>query len=318
MNTRNAVSIAALLALLAFSVVAIGRQGVHWLPPADQHHAVLAVADANGIVAGSKLLLRGVPIGRVIAVHAAADGVEIEFGYHDSYRIPVDSDFRIESLSSLGESYVAILPKSTAGPYFADDQHIQAQVSIVPRTFGDLSAALTRMLDGIPPDTANSLVDELESALPADIMVVHNLSRASALLASTLLMSTGSIRDLLTDGQDVLARSGAVGPTLAETSDPARLLGVNFAALAQTAIDMMQTNDYPRVVQIGPLTLFGKLQRFEDQVGPDIRKLAGTALPGIRAAADSAGMIDISRLLDTALSAVAVPGAVTLHVTTPR
>lgn len=318
MNIKNAVSITALLALLACSVVAIGYQGVHWLPPSDQRHAVLAVTDANGIVAGSKLLLRGVPIGRVAAVHTTADGVEIEFDYRDAYRIPVDSDFRIESLSSLGESYVAVLPRSTAGPYFADNQHIRAQQSTVPRTFGDLSAALTRMMSDIQPGTANSLVGEVESALPADIAVVHNLSRASALLASTLLMSTGSIRDLLTDGQDVLARSGAVGPTIAQVSDPARMLGVNFATLAQTAVDMMQTNDYPRVVEVGPLTLFGKLQRFEDQIGPDVRKLAGTALPGIRAAADSSGMIDISRLLDTALAAVAVPGAVTLHVTTPR
>ncbi|RLP28978.1 MCE family protein [Nocardia seriolae] len=231
-NRKNAVSIAALLALLAFSVVAIGRQGVRWLPPADQRHAVLEVTDANGIATGSKLLLRGVPIGQVTAVRAAAERVEIEFGYRRNYRIPIDSDFRIESLSSLGESYVAVLPKSTAGPYFADDQHIRAQASTVPRTFGDLSAALTRMLNGIRPETMNSVVGELDSALPADIALVHNLSRASVLLASNLLMNTGSIRDLLTDGQDVLARSNAVGPTIAETSEPARMLGINFATLA--------------------------------------------------------------------------------------
>ncbi|WP_405136314.1 MlaD family protein [Nocardia sp. NBC_01388] len=318
MRIKNVLSVSALVALLAFSVVAIGGQGVHWLPPSDQRHAVLAVSDADGVVAGSKLLMRGVPIGQVSAVRAAADGVEIDFGYSDSYRIPADSDFRIESLSSLGESYVAVLPKSAAGPYFSDGEHIRAAQSTVPANFGDLSAALTRMMNGIAPEAANSLVGELNSALPADIEVVHNLSRASALLASTLLMSTGSIRDLLTDGQDVLGRSGAVGPTIAEVSDPARMLGVNFATLAQTAVDMMQTNDYPRVVQVGPLVLFGKLQGFEDKVGPDVRKLAGSALPGISAAVNSSGSIDISRLLDTALAAVAVPGAVTLHVTTPR
>lgn len=104
MNRKNAVSIAALLALLAFSVVAIGRQGVRWLPPADQRHAVLEVTDANGIATGSKLLLRGVPIGQVTAVRAAAERVEIEFGYRRNYRIPIDSDFRIESLSSLGRA----------------------------------------------------------------------------------------------------------------------------------------------------------------------------------------------------------------------
>lgn len=62
------------------------------------------------------------------------------------------------------------------------------------------------MLNGIRPETMNSVVGELDSALPADIALVHNLSRASVLLASNLLMNTGSIRDLLTDGQDVLAR----------------------------------------------------------------------------------------------------------------
>ncbi|MFF2555034.1 MlaD family protein [Nocardia sp. NPDC058058] len=318
MKLKNMLSVTALVALLAFSVVAIGRQGVRWLPPSDQRHAVLSVSDADGIVAGSKLLMRGVPIGQVRAVETAADGVEIDFGYNDSYRIPADSDFRIESLSALGESYIAVLPKTVAGPYFADNEHIRARRSTAPRTFGDLSAALTRMMNGVAPDTANSLVGELDSALPADIAVVHNLSRASALLASTLLMSTGSIRDLLVDGQVILQRSGAVGPTIAAVSDPGRMLGVNFATLAQTAVQMMQTNDYPRVVQIGPLVLFGRLQGFEDKVGPDVRGLAGSALPGISAAANSSGTIDISRLLDTALAAVAVPGAVTLHVTTPR
>ncbi|WP_147459100.1 hypothetical protein [Nocardia seriolae] len=80
----------------------------------------------------------------------------------------------------------------------------------------------------------------------------------------------------------------------------------------------MQSNDYPRVVEVGPLTLFAKLQQFEDRIAPDARELADSALPGIRSATESAGMIDISRLLDSALAAVAAPGAVTLHVTTPR
>ncbi|MFI7000097.1 MlaD family protein [Nocardia sp. NPDC050175] len=318
MKVTNILSIVALAALLAGSVTAIGGQGVHWFAPSNQHHATLAVADANGLLPGSKLLLRGVPIGEVTQVQSSAREVGIEFRFGAAYRIPLDSSFRIESLSALGESYLAIAPNTEHGPYIADHQHIRTDTATAPATFGELSAALTRLLNDTSPDKVNALVGELQSALPADAMVPNNLARFGTLLTTTLLMSYGPIRDLIADSQSLLDRSAGTGPAIAAVSDPLRNAGTGFAAMAETSIEMMHSNDYPRVVEIGPLAFFSGLQRFEDRVGGDVAKLSTPLLPAVQSGAAAMGSVDVSRLLDSAMAAVAVPGSVTLRVAGPK
>ncbi|WP_433654371.1 MlaD family protein [Nocardia sp. CA-128927] len=318
MKVTNILSIAALAALLVGSVTAIGGQGVRWVAPSDQHHATLAVADANGLMPGSKLLLRGVPIGEVTQVRSSASEVGIEFRFGSAFRIPLDSSFRIESLSALGESYLAVAPNTDRGPYIADHQHIRTDAATAPATFGELSAALTRLLNDTSPEKVDALVGELQSALPADPMVPNNLARFGSLLTTTLLMSYGPIRDLLADTQTLLDRSAGAGPAIAAVSDPLRKTGTGFATMAETSIQMMHTNDYPRVVEIGPLAFFAGLQRFEDRVGGDVAELSTPLLPAVQSGAAAMGSVDISRLLDSALAAVAVPGAVTLRVAGPK
>ncbi|RDI68376.1 MlaD family protein [Nocardia pseudobrasiliensis] len=318
MTIKNTVSLAALLALSIVAVLAIGGQGVVWLPPRDQHEATLVVADANGLTSGSKLLLRGVGIGRVTDVRAAADRVEVDFRYHGDRRIPLDSAFRVENLSTLGETYLAVLPHTETGPFLADHQRIAAGPATVPTTFGELSVALIRLLNDLPPAQITALTDELSAALPAEPTSPANLARAGSLLATTLLMSSGTIRALLTDAQSLLERSGHTGPAIAAGTDSVRAAGVNFAAMAQTAIEMMHTNDYPNVVHVGPLAVFAGLQQFEDKAGADVHTLTAPLLPSIQAGAAAMGALDISRLLDTAMAAVATPGAVTVHPIGPR
>lgn len=318
MNLRNTLSIGALTGLLVASCVAIGHQGVPWLPATDQRHASLSVADANGLVRGAKVLLRGVPIGEITDVVAAADAVRVDLRYAARRRIPVDSSFRIESLSALGESYLSVLPNTAEGPYLDDNQRIDVRSVATPATFGELSAALTRLLDGIEPGTVNTLIDELGSALPTDPAVAQQLARAGSLLTTTLLMSRAPIRDLLVSGQNLLDRGPRIGPALAAAGIPVRDTGTSFATLAQTAIEMMRSNDYPRVVEIGPLDFFRRLREFEDRIGGDTAQLTTRLLPGIQTAAAAMGAIDISRLLDSAVAAVATPGAVTLRVGPPK
>ena len=128
MRLKTGIAIASFAVFLAFIGVFVGYAaslGLRVAPPANRTSLSMDVPDINNIAAGSNVMLRGVPIGRVTHIDASVATATIHFYIEGQYQIPVDSDVRLDNLSALGESYIELEPRTSGGPVFRDGQRIQ-------------------------------------------------------------------------------------------------------------------------------------------------------------------------------------------------
>lgn len=93
---------------VAFAVIVVGALGyiaalgVRTGPPAARTELSMVVTNLNGLVTGSRVLLRGVPVGAVTAVHPTVEGVTVDFYVDAAHPIPADTVVRLDNLSALG------------------------------------------------------------------------------------------------------------------------------------------------------------------------------------------------------------------------
>ena len=119
MKIRDVMSLVAFGVAIIFAVGYIFTLGVRVRPPADRINVSMAVADINGLVVDSNVLLRGVPVGKVTKIRSSVAAATIDFYIDGRFHIPVDSEVRLENLSALGESYIGLVPRSLKGGHVA-------------------------------------------------------------------------------------------------------------------------------------------------------------------------------------------------------
>jgi virulence factor Mce-like protein len=316
--TKTRISVAGMVALAVASGVYMDRLGLETGMTNHVHTASMAVPDTNGLVVGSRVLLRGVPIGHVTGIGPSAEGVSISMSYERDYKIPADSIFRVDNLSALGEAYVAVLPRTESGPYLADKTTIAPARVSTPTSFQELSARLTRMLEQINPDQIQNIFHELNIALPDDTRVLENLNHAGDLLATMITSQSDSLAKLFHAMQPLLLQSAGIPEDLANTTP-------NIAEFGSGFTDLMNGLRFAQVK--GPLAIGIKdgagpfisgLQVFLDKSAGDLHMIGVALLPGVRAGAASMATVNVGQLLDNALEATTSGNSVTVHLHTPE
>jgi len=312
-NGRTLVSILGLLALVAGSLTYLNSLGLSVTQNANVRHATMLVQHTNGLVVGSKVLLRGVTIGRVTAVSPSVRGVRIEWNYKDKYTIPVDSNYRIDNLSALGETYLGITPKTTSGPALSNGVVLTASTVSVPTTVDELSARVTRFLEQIDSKRVRAIVDEINTGLVADQQVLTNIHHAGSLLETTILATRGSLTELLTDFQPLLTNGAEVSGAMAASGDPVERFAIGLAKFlseggkkASTSADgkdgfIVATNS-PTSLNREAKPLLEHVQKFLDEAAPDLKVLSDAALPSVASGARSLRSVDLGALMKTALA----------------
>lgn len=313
---RNVVSAAALIALLVASGLAIGRQGVQWNPTgADWHHATLMVRDANGLIPRSRVLLRGVQVGEVTAVTADAQHVAVQFAFPPDVWLPLDSVFRVENLSALGETYLSIKPAAAGGPMIENNQRVVADAAAVPGTIGELAVTVTKLANKLDPEQFGRIVDELTTAMSstAPIPVLADFShRLNELVTS----DKDDIRNILVQAQVLLKHDDALAAASASLPEPVRLINASLGGLLDAGVQALYHTggDYPKDVYDGAGVLLTRVSEFEKEIGVPLYNLTKPLLPVMQATAAAMASIDTSRLLDASLDSLETPGAFTVHV----
>ncbi|MDN2495457.1 MCE family protein [Nocardia nova] len=314
MNTRTWFSLAGMACITVASFGYMSTLGMQ--VPVLEHNrtASMQIPETNGLVVGSKVLLRGVPIGHVTAVSSSADHIDVQWNYNRDFEIPLASSFRIDNLSALGETYIAVVPTSEAGPYLADHATIAAADITVPTTIEELSARLTRLLEQVDPEQIGELFHTLDVALPTDPQVLQNLNNAGSLLAQTLIERSGNLTRLLSTMQPLLQDSAWVGPGLAGTSVDAAGFGRGLQGFLNAARHVVDIGPLPEGISQGTGPFIDQLQHFLDKTAGDLNTLAVDVSPAVRAGAASMRTVDVGRLLDNALISTAAGDSVTVHV----
>ena len=315
MRVRDGLSFIAFGVMVAFGLSYIGGIGGRVGPPAERTNLSMTVADVNGLAVNSKVLLRGVPVGRVSHIASTVDGGSVEFYIDDDLQIPVDSDVRLENLSALGESYISLVPRSVGGPALTNGHHIRAEEVTQPPSISELATSVVRVLDQLDADALQRIVAEVDAALPEADSVLPNLSRTGRLLRNTAADMNGHGSVLLDNFQTLLANADWLGPVMANLSFQVNDYSPHLRELFST---------FPPLIAVGapePLLKFNaflaRIQKLLDDHGADFGVIGDNFLPHMRGIAGSLLNFDTGQMLANVLASVPADGAVNLHVQVP-
>ena len=304
---------AAFAAMTVAFLAYVSSLGIRVGAPAHRTSLSMDVPDINNLVVDSNVLLRGVAVGKITGIDSSLSHATIHFYIDGKYRVPVDTNIRLENLSALGESYVELEPRGSGGPTFRDGQHIAAEAVTAPPSISQLGASVVRVMNQLDPGELSHVIDEADAALPDPYVVLPNLQRASRLLHDTTADLDGRGRQALENVQSLLEHAGFVGPALAEATTPLQDLPPHLQTLWNNGANITLRTSAP-----GSVYVFGKLlyriQKLLDDRGPDIRVLTEPLAANMNAIAAALSSVDTGQVLANLLAAVPEDGVINLHV----
>ena len=310
LRLRDVVSFLAFGAIIVFVLGYFATLGLRVNLPSDRTNLSMNVPDTNGLVVGSNVLLRGVPVGKVTGTSASIQAATVDFYVEGQYRIPVDTEVRLENVSALGESYVGLVPHGDGGQVLQNGQRISTERVVQPPSISELATSITRVLDQMDPGALKRVISEADTALPDPTTVLPNLSRASILLDNTVHEMNGRGRLLLGNFQTLLANAEWVNPILTGLTPPVREIGKGI----QDFFKHIPTSFEPGNIS-GLNKLVARIQNLLDDRGGDLKVLGEAFQPKLNAIAASLMNFDTGQLLDNLLQQVPADGTITLHVT---
>jgi phospholipid/cholesterol/gamma-HCH transport system substrate-binding protein len=311
----SAVTFTVFVAMISVFVGYIASLGVRVNPPENRTGLSLDVADINNIAVNSNVLLRGVPVGKVTRIDNSVATATIHFYVDGRYRIPADSEVRLENLSALGESYIELLPRSSGGPPVRDG-HRFTRVN-QPPSISELGASVVRVLNQLDPHQLGRVVGEADVGLPDPGRVLPNLSRTSLLLRNTTAGFKGRGRELLDNFQVLLQNASFVGPALAGAEPSVRDLG----PVTNAAWDSILPEPGLHLVFEDPTQLTAlvtRIQKLLDDRGADLRVLGAATSANFKLITNALRNFDSSQILANLLATVPEDGAIELHVPIPQ
>lgn len=314
----NAVKPRDVLSFLAFGIIVavvlayFAGLGLRISPPSDRTNVSMDVPDVNGLVVGSNVLLRGAPVGKVTNTKTSIQAATIDFYIEDRYRVPVDTEVRLDNLSALGESYIELLPRSDHGPMLQDDQHIATESVVQPPSISELATSVVRVLSQLDPDALARIINESSAAIPDPNTVLPNLARASAQFNKMLNGLNGQGRALLTNFQTLLANAEWVNPSLTSLTPIVTSIGLHWQDFFKHVPIIASRNNPENIVNLNHLV--GRVQSLLDDRGTDLRLLGEAFQPKLNTIAGSLMNFDTGQILDNFLQQVPANGAITLRV----
>lgn len=315
MINRTLLSVAGMATIAAVSFGYMYQEGMPMPGTGGSDTVTMSLPDTNGLVVGSPVLLRGISIGAISKVTSSMGVITVQWRHDQKYRIPVDSDYRVDNLSALGESYIAVLPHGQ-GPYLGSNADLQTTNVVVPPTIKELSQRLTSLLEQIDPARITDIFREMNIALPDDFEVLGNLSHAGSVLANVVTKQVGGLTKLFNTIQPLLRNSSWLPGDLAGVGNGAPTLG---GALSDgyNNYDFMRGFGMKVNSDQGAAPFIGQAQKFLDDSAADLHTLGVDLLPAARAGAAALRTVDMGRFLDNALAASDSGHSITVHVQVP-
>jgi virulence factor Mce-like protein len=313
LRLRDVVSFLAFGAIIAFVLGYFATLGLRVNPPSDRTNLSMNVPDTNGLVVGSNVLLRGVPVGKVTGASTSIQASTVDFYVEGQYRIPVDTEVRLENLSALGESYVGLVPHIDGGQLLQNGQRVSSERVVQPPSISELATSITRVLDQMDPGALERIISEADTALPDPSTVLPNLSRASILFNNTVDEMNGRGRLLLGNFQTLLANAEWVNPILTSLTPQVREIGKDIQDYFKHIPIIMHRGEPGNVSNLNKLV--ARVQNLLDDRGGDLKVLGEAFQPKLNAIAASLMNFDTGQLLDNFLEAVPADGTITLRIT---
>lgn len=320
MRWRPAASIATFavfLAIIVLFVEYVASLGVRVGPPANRTNLSMDVPSINNLVVDASVLLRGVRVGKVTGIDATPSTATIHFYIDEQYRVPIDSEIRLENLSALGESYIEFEPRTSNGPMLKDGQRIASDAVRHVPSISDLGASVVRVLNQMDPQQLSRVVHEADEGLPDPAVVLPNLARTSMLLRNTTADFHGKGRELLDNFQVLLQNASFVGPALSKASPSLRALGPGLESFWNDAFSRVGAS--LNAGDVWALSSFVKrIQKLLDDRGVDLRVLGEATSANVKLIAAAIRNVDSGQILSNFMASLPENGAMDLHVAIPQ
>ena len=172
--------------------------------------------DASGVLPGFSASYDGVVVGTVADTELVDDGVRVTVELDPGIEVPSDVEARVMRASAVGEQRVELNPVPGGGhgePLDDGDEVPAAAVSAPPEISEVLETAST-LLEQIPADDLNTVIDEAAVALAGNEDELRELTRDLDLFSNQVLEHEDSFRALLESAPPVLDAVTEVGPEL--------------------------------------------------------------------------------------------------------
>ncbi|MDN2495328.1 hypothetical protein A5780_31675 [Nocardia sp. 852002-20019_SCH5090214] len=315
MKPSSVISLAAIASVLVFGIgyLAIGVLRIEWF--STRTHVTMALPEAGSLKSGSPVLLRGVKVGRIVAIEKAVRGVEVKLDLDSAYRIPASGTATVEDLSALGEPYIEFAPKSSDGPYLRDGQRLESAQVVLPRSIPDVAQTVTDLLKQLNPQAISDIVRTLDQALTGTQAVMPKLAASTTLLSETILSRSPAIRQILVNLQTMGSDMDWAGPSMTAAGPLWEEAGTWGALIADSIARLARIGNMPEdyMQGNGVVPFLGKVGDYLDRIGPELRQLAPTIQPLAESAKSSMPQIDLSDLIARALSATG-EDAIQVHI----
>ncbi|WP_337339122.1 MlaD family protein [Mycolicibacterium elephantis] len=307
------ISFLAFGAIVVFVLGYFATLGLRVAPPEDRTMLSMDVPDINGLVVGSNVLLRGVPVGKVTGTATSLQSATVDFYVAGNQKIPVDTEVRLENLSALGESYIGLMPRSEGGPVLQSGQRFSTEEVVQPASVSELATSVTRLLNQMEPGALQSVIAETDAALPDPNTVLPSLSRTSVLLNNTVEEMNGRGRLLLGNFETLLKNAEWVSPILISLTPQLREFSKGYQDFMKH-VPILDSRGEPHNVS-NLNKLMARIQALLDDRGGDLKVLGEAFQPKLNMIAATLMNLDTGQFLENMLRTVPSDGAITLRVT---
>ncbi|ODQ84303.1 mammalian cell entry protein [Mycolicibacterium holsaticum] len=313
MRLRDVISFLAFGAIVVFVLAYFAALGLRVAPPDDRTTLSMEVPDINGLVVGSNVLLRGVPVGKVTSTATSLQAATVDFYVTGNQQIPVDTELRLENLSALGESYILLMPRSAGGPMLQSGQRFSTEEIVQPPSVSELATSVTRVLSQMEPGALKRVIGEADAALPDPNTALPNISRASVLLNNTVEEMDGRGRLLLGNFETLLKNAEWVSPILISLTPRLREFSRGYQDFMKHVPILDHRGEPHNVSNLNKL--MARIQGLLDDRGGDLKVLGEALQPKLNMIAATLMNFDTGQLLDNILKTVPPDGTITLRVT---
>lgn len=192
--------------------------------------------NSNGVFAGDDVLIRGVPVGKIVKIEPQPLRAKISFWFDRKYRVPADAAAAILSPQLVTGRAIQLTPPYAGGPTMADGTVIPQERTVVPVEWDDLRAQLQRLTALLQPTRPGGV-----STLGALInTAADNLRGQGATIRDTIIKLSQAISALGDHSKDIFSTVKNLSTLVTALHDSADLLerlNHNLAAVTSLLAD---------------------------------------------------------------------------------
>jgi phospholipid/cholesterol/gamma-HCH transport system substrate-binding protein len=194
----------AVVATTALAVMVFGYMRVPSMLGVGQYKVKLELPETGGLYPRGNVTYRGAQVGTVDSVNLTDTGVQAVLSLDSNVEIPADLTAEVHSVSSVGEQYVQLLPRSGKGPMLRDGDVIPADRTTVPTDINKVLTDTTRGLQAIPQENLKTVVDEAYTAVGGLGPELRRLVNGSTTLAIDARKNLDPLTTLIDQSKPVL------------------------------------------------------------------------------------------------------------------